>query len=119
MSVLSSESIRRANAQTRGTKSHTLTERTFLTADGKAVPAGHPDGVQLLGNVGKKLPLDVAREFGLVEAKASEFPKHAGGGWYDLSDGSRVQGKDDAIAAEKALATAEDKEQSTPENKSD
>ncbi len=29
--------------------------------------------------------------------------KHVGGGWYELSNGDRVQGKDDAVAAEAAL----------------
>ncbi len=30
-------------------------------------------------------------------------PAHVGGGWYELSDGTRVQGKDEAVAAEAAL----------------
>lgn len=30
-------------------------------------------------------------------------PTHVGGGWYELSDGTRVQGQDDAVAAEAAL----------------
>lgn len=30
----------------------------------------------------------------------SEFPKHTGGGWYELSNGKRVKGKDDALEAE-------------------
>jgi len=32
----------------------------------------------------------------------SEFPKHTGGGWYELSDGQKIQGKEEAIAAMKA-----------------
>lgn len=32
-----------------------------------------------------------------------EFPKATGGGWYVLSNGDKVQGKDDAIAAEAVL----------------
>jgi hypothetical protein len=31
------------------------------------------------------------------------FPEHTGGGWYTLSDGSRVRGEDAATAAEAAL----------------
>lgn len=31
------------------------------------------------------------------------FPKHTGGGWYELSNGEKVQGKDDAEAAESNL----------------
>ncbi len=30
-------------------------------------------------------------------------PTHVGGGWYELSDGTRVQGKDAAVASEAAL----------------
>jgi len=30
-------------------------------------------------------------------------PTHVGGGWYELSDGTRVQGKDAAMASEAAL----------------
>lgn len=33
----------------------------------------------------------------------SEFPKHTGGGYYELSDGNKVQGKEKAEEAEKAL----------------
>lgn len=32
-----------------------------------------------------------------------EFPKHTGGGHYELSNGEKVQGKEKAIEAEKAL----------------
>lgn len=32
-----------------------------------------------------------------------EFPKHAGGGFYDLSDNSRVEGKAEAEAAQAKL----------------
>lgn len=32
-----------------------------------------------------------------------QYPKHTGGGWYELSNGERVQGKESAIEAEEAL----------------
>jgi hypothetical protein len=32
-----------------------------------------------------------------------EFPKHTGGSWYELSDGEKIQGKDEAFAAQKEL----------------
>ncbi len=32
-----------------------------------------------------------------------EFPHHEGAGWYRLSNGEKVRGKEDAIAAEAAL----------------
>ncbi|KSU63649.1 hypothetical protein AS034_05220 [[Bacillus] enclensis] len=33
----------------------------------------------------------------------SEFPKHTGGPWYVLSNGEKIQGKEEAIAAEAEL----------------
>lgn len=41
------------------------------------------------------------------EEDAGEFPKHTGGGWYELSNGEKVQGKDEAIEAEQALKSGE------------
>lgn len=35
------------------------------------------------------------------EADPAEFPKHTGGGWYELSNGEKVQGKEEAEKAEK------------------
>lgn len=35
--------------------------------------------------------------------ESSGRPTHVGGGWYELSDGTRVQGHDAAMAAEAAL----------------
>lgn len=31
------------------------------------------------------------------------FPKHTGGGWYELSNGERLRGKEEAIQAENEL----------------
>lgn len=33
----------------------------------------------------------------------TEFPAHTGGGWYVLSNGDRVQGRDDAAMAQELL----------------
>jgi hypothetical protein len=41
------------------------------------------------------------------QAADSEFPKHTGGGYYELSNGEKVQGKDKAIEAEQALKSGE------------
>lgn len=38
------------------------------------------------------------------EGETNDFPKHTGGGYYQLSNGEKVQGKDAAIEAEKTLA---------------
>lgn len=37
----------------------------------------------------------------------SNYPKHTGGGWYELSNGEKIQGKDEAIAAENELKSGE------------
>ena len=44
-----------------------------------------------------------AEEAAPTVAVESSGPMHMGGGWYELSDGTRVQGKDAAVAAEAAL----------------
>lgn len=41
------------------------------------------------------------------EDVAEEYPKSVGGGYYQLSDGSKVQGKEKAIEAEQALKEGE------------
>ena len=33
----------------------------------------------------------------------NEFPKHTGGGYYELSNGKKVKGKEEALEAENAL----------------
>lgn len=38
----------------------------------------------------------------LIEV-VEEYPKHTGGGYYELSNGEKVQGKQKAIEAEEAL----------------
>ncbi|MER2107454.1 MAG: hypothetical protein ABS949_10995 [Solibacillus sp.] len=35
------------------------------------------------------------------------FPKHTGGGWYELLNGEKVQGKDEATEAEQAFKNGE------------
>lgn len=37
------------------------------------------------------------------EGSGSEFPKHTGGGWYELSNGEKVQGQEAAETAEAKL----------------
>ena len=32
--------------------------------------------------------------------EVEQFPKHVGGGWYELSNGERVQGKEEALKEE-------------------
>lgn len=40
------------------------------------------------------------------EPEGEEFPVHRGAGWYELSDGSTVRGKDEAQQAEAELSEA-------------
>lgn len=37
------------------------------------------------------------------ESEDAEFPKHLGGGYYELSNGEKVKGKEQALEAERAL----------------
>lgn len=46
---------------------------------------------------------NVQQESPKTDEPPSPFPKHTGGGWYTLSNGEKVQGKDEAIAAQQAL----------------
>jgi hypothetical protein len=41
------------------------------------------------------------------EEENDEFPKHTGGGYYELSDGSKVKGKEEAEEAQVALESGE------------
>lgn len=38
-----------------------------------------------------------------TETQMKEYPYHTGGGWYKLSNGDKVQGKENAIEAQKEL----------------
>lgn len=49
----------------------------------------------------------IQEEPGKEALEPSDFPKATGGGWYTLSNGEKVQGKDEAIEAEKALQSGE------------
>lgn len=37
------------------------------------------------------------------QSEEVEYPKHTGGPWYELSNGEKIQGKDEAVQAEKEL----------------
>jgi hypothetical protein len=53
--------------------------------------------------VAPKVEVPLEREVDEVE----EFPKHTGGGYYELSNGEKVKGKGAAEKAEKALKSGE------------
>lgn len=44
-------------------------------------------------------------EAGYLEKEETNtgYPKHTGGSWYELSNGEKVQGKDEALIAEKEI----------------
>jgi hypothetical protein len=41
------------------------------------------------------------------KADVPEFPKHTGGGYYELSNGEKIEGKDAALKAEETLKVKE------------
>ncbi|WP_018659905.1 hypothetical protein [Allofustis seminis] len=51
--------------------------------------------------------LDELVKSGFIQEASTEekeiFPKHTGGGWYELSNGERVQGKGEAQKKQKSL----------------
>jgi hypothetical protein len=59
-----------------------------------------PDGAVIITDDPAKLEAFKAAH---GEAQPEAFPKGTGGGWYELSNGERVQGKDAAQAAQDAL----------------
>ncbi|MFJ8529641.1 hypothetical protein [Bacillus sp. NPDC094106] len=54
-------------------------------------------------NDSKRIAFLVEKGFLKSNETYSDVPKHTGGGWYELSNGEKVQGKEDAIAFEKSL----------------
>lgn len=54
--------------------------------------------------------LEELQELGYVEREEAppEWPKHIGGGNYELSNGEKVKGKDAAIAAQSEIDASEE-----------
>lgn len=46
---------------------------------------------------------EVAVDDAVTTVTEEVYPKHVGGGYYELSNGEKIKGKDAAIVAEKAL----------------
>lgn len=60
----------------------------------------------LIEVVGLSNKADVENSFGEPanqDGQDEEFPKHTGGPWYVLSNGEKIQGKEEAFAAEAEL----------------
>jgi hypothetical protein len=56
------------------------------------------------GQIAEETTPEAAAEVRQGEAKPEAHPRHVGGGWYVLPDGTRIQGKENA---EKALTGGE------------
>ncbi|WMJ78477.1 MULTISPECIES: hypothetical protein [unclassified Sedimentibacter] len=50
---------------------------------------------------------DLIEVIGNAEGDTPEFPKHTGGGYYELSNGEKIKGKDAVLKAEEALKSKE------------
>ncbi len=71
---------------------------------------GDPDRLEYLQDLGylgdvieeppaEELPAEEAPEIVDVPAEEQPEPRHVGGGWYELPDGTRVKGKEEALKA--------------------
>jgi hypothetical protein len=72
----------------------------------KSLYSSDEDRVKFLqdkGFLGKEVS-EVRAASAEKEDKEEKFPKHTGGGYFELSNGEKVKGKDEAAAAEKELA---------------
>ncbi|MCC1486746.1 hypothetical protein LB312_05665 [Bacillus tropicus] len=74
--------------------------RAFIDKD---TLLGHSEGDMYESNDSKRIAFLVEKGFLQETQKNSKFPKHAGGGWYELSNGDKIQGKDEAVEAEQSL----------------
>ncbi len=75
--------------------------------DDSVVAEFKPERIEQLVNAGfiaEEVPTEAQVD---TVTEPTEFPKHLGGGNYELSDGSNVKGKQAAIDAEAALKAGE------------
>ncbi|MDF9520769.1 hypothetical protein P5815_09410 [Bacillus cereus] len=69
----------------------------------KETKAGYSKGDMYESNDSKRIAFLIEKEFLKGNKEISTFPKHTGGGWYELSNGEKVQGKEEAMSAERSL----------------
>ncbi|MCC2412605.1 MULTISPECIES: hypothetical protein [Bacillus cereus group] len=69
----------------------------------KETNIGYSQGDMYESNDSKRIAFLVEKGFLQENQKTSKFPKHTGGGWYELSNGDKIQGKDEAVEAEESL----------------
>ncbi|KAA0762995.1 hypothetical protein [Bacillus sp. SH5-2] len=69
----------------------------------KETNIGYSQGDMYESNDSGRIAFLIEKGFLQENQKPSKFPKHAGGGWYELSNGDKIQGKDEAVEAEQSL----------------
>ncbi|MEG7934981.1 hypothetical protein J0817_19820 [Bacillus mobilis] len=69
----------------------------------KETQIGFSQGDTYESNDSERIAFLIEKGFLQENQKYSKFPKHAGGGWYELSNGDKIQGKDEAVEAEQSL----------------
>ena len=72
--------------------------RDFAYSPGEIVDLEQKKAIRFCEN-GQAIPVKSQD----IETQMVEYPKHTGGGWYELSNGDKKRGKKEAIKAEKAL----------------
>lgn len=76
----------------------------FYPREGSELDEARADALASVDNARKEpLIVEILVKEEQNQEDNEENPKHTGGGYYELSNGEKVQGKDAAIEAEKAL----------------
>ncbi|SFI36002.1 MULTISPECIES: hypothetical protein [unclassified Bacillus (in: firmicutes)] len=69
----------------------------------KDTQIGYSKGDMYESTDSKRIAFLIENGFLKQEEYKTVFPKHIGGGWYELSNGKKVQGKDEALETEESL----------------
>lgn len=64
---------------------------------------GYSKGDMYESNDSERIAFLIEKGFLKGNKEISKFPKHTGGGWYELSNGEKVQGKEEAMLSEQSL----------------
>ncbi|MEK3997905.1 hypothetical protein MHI59_03050 [Bacillus sp. FSL K6-2822] len=73
----------------------------------KETKVGYSKGDMYESNDSERIAFLIEKRFLKGNKEISTFPKHTGGGWYELSNGEKVQGKEEAMSAEQSLKDKE------------
>lgn len=69
----------------------------------KETDVGYSKGDMYESKDSKRIAFLVEKGFLQGNTAVSKFPKHTGGGWYELSNGDKIQGKEEAVEVEQSL----------------